>query len=141
VSSLHETGELGGRKKGDVARSPPPNDYGFLLIHHPIENAGQIFTEAGVRRFTRHEAPNSYCTAFLYGSEVRHSLRHQVYARRRMLSQADLRYRSVLRLFWTTIGFLGVSVACDLSLRFKLAPAHVPIRSADTPAKLPVHAP
>jgi hypothetical protein len=68
VCSFHETGEFGGRKKGDVARSPPPNDHGFLLVHHLIENAGQILTEAGVRGFTRHEAPNWYCTAFLYGS-------------------------------------------------------------------------
>jgi hypothetical protein len=68
VCSFHETGEFAGRKKGDVTRSSAPNDYGFLLIHHPIENAGQVFTEAGVRRFTRHEAPNSYCTALLYGS-------------------------------------------------------------------------
>ena len=67
MCSFQESGEFGGRKKGDVARSPPPNDHGFLLVHHPIENAGQIFTEAGVRRFTRHEAPNWYCTAFLYG--------------------------------------------------------------------------
>jgi hypothetical protein len=68
VCGFYEAGEFGGWKKGDVARPPPPNDYRFLPIHHPIENAGQIFTEAGVRRFTRHEAPNSYCTAFLYGS-------------------------------------------------------------------------
>ena len=68
MCSFHETGEFGGRKKGDVARSPPPNDHGFLLVHHLIENAGQILTEAGVRGFTRHEAPNWYCTAFLYGS-------------------------------------------------------------------------
>jgi hypothetical protein len=68
VCRFHETGEFGGRKKGDVARSPPPNDHGFLLVHDLIENAGQIFTEAGVRRFTRHDAPNWYCTVFLYGS-------------------------------------------------------------------------
>jgi hypothetical protein len=68
VCSFHETGEFRGGKKGDVARSPPPNDHGFLLVNYLIENAGQIFTEAGVRRFTRHEAPNWYCTAFLYGN-------------------------------------------------------------------------
>ena len=68
MCSFHETGEFGGRKEGDVARAPPPNDHGFLLVHHLIENAGQICTEAGVRRFTRHEAPNWYCTVFLYGS-------------------------------------------------------------------------
>lgn len=69
MCSFHETGEFRGRKKGDVARSPPPNDNGFLLVHYPIENAGQILTEAGVRRFTWHEAPNEYCTVFLYGRE------------------------------------------------------------------------
>jgi len=48
VSSFHETGEFGGRKKGDIARSPPPGDHGFLLVHHLIENPGQILTVAGV---------------------------------------------------------------------------------------------
>jgi len=67
VRSLDETGEFGGRKKGDVARSPPPNDYGFLLIHYLIENTGKILTEVGVGCFTRHEAPKSYCTGILYG--------------------------------------------------------------------------
>jgi hypothetical protein len=60
VCSFYEPGEFGGRKKGDAARSPPPNDHGFLLVHYLIENGGQIFTKAGVRRFTRHEAPNRY---------------------------------------------------------------------------------
>ena len=78
MRSLYETGEFGGRKEGDIARAPPPNDHGLLLVHHPIENAGQIFTEAGVRRFTRHEAPH----LVLYSIPVRkrrsaHSLRHQ----------------------------------------------------------------
>jgi hypothetical protein len=59
VYSFHETGEFGGRKNCDVSRSPPPDNYGFLLVHHLIENAGQIFTEAGVRRFTRHKATQS----------------------------------------------------------------------------------
>ena len=68
MCSFHETGEFGGREKGDVACSPPPNDHGFLLVHHLIENTGQILTKAGVRRFKRHEAPNWYCTAFLYGN-------------------------------------------------------------------------
>ncbi len=68
MGSFHETGEFGGRKKGDVARSASPNNHGFLLVDYLIENAGQILTEAGVRRFTRHAAPNWYCTAFLYGS-------------------------------------------------------------------------
>jgi hypothetical protein len=35
--SLHEAGECGGRKKGDIARSTPANDHDFLLVHHPIE--------------------------------------------------------------------------------------------------------
>ena len=67
MCSFHETGELGGRKQGDVARSAPPNDHGFLLVHHLIENPGQIFTKAGVRRFTRHEAPQ----LLLYSIPVR----------------------------------------------------------------------
>jgi len=94
VCSFHETGEFGGRKKGDVARSPPPNDHGFLLVHHSIENAGQIYTEACVRRFTRHESPNSYCTAFLYGhgDHIIDGPDIKFYARRANLSsQADLR--------------------------------------------------
>jgi len=70
VRSLNETGEFAGRKKSDVACTPPPDDHGFLLVHDLIENAGQILTEAAVRRFTRHGAPNWYCTAFLYGSEA-----------------------------------------------------------------------
>ena len=68
MCSFHETGEFGGRKKGNVARSPPPNNHDFLLVHYLIENAGQILPEAGVRRFTRHEAPNWYCTVILYGN-------------------------------------------------------------------------
>jgi len=92
VCRFDETGEFGGRKKGDVARSPPPNDHGFLLIHYLIENTGQVFTEAGVRRFSRHDAPNRYCTAFLYGVEAKHPLRHQVHARCPNLpAQADFR--------------------------------------------------
>ena len=93
MCSFHETGEFGGRKKGDVARSPPPNDHGFLLVHHSIENAGQIYTEACVRRFTRHESPNSYCTAFLYGhgDHIIDGRDIKFYARRANLSsQADL---------------------------------------------------
>jgi hypothetical protein len=67
VGSFHETCEFGGRKKSDVARSPPSNDHGLLLVHNLIENASQIFTKAGVCRFTRHEVPKEYRTAFLYG--------------------------------------------------------------------------
>jgi hypothetical protein len=75
MGSFHETGEFGGRKKGDVARSTPANDHGFLPVHNLMENAGQIFTEAGVRGFTRHEAPNWYfvqdsCTEARGGSGV-----------------------------------------------------------------------
>ncbi len=38
-----ETSEFGGGKTRDVARSPPPNDHRFLLVHYAVENAGQIF--------------------------------------------------------------------------------------------------
>ena len=119
MCSFQKTGEFGGRKKGDVARSPPPDDHGFLLVHHLIQNAGQIFTEPGVRRFTRHEAPNWYCTVFLYGKrgseDSLDSLRHQVYPRRpTVLSQADFPFliwtgsshnrRHYVRLNWCRLG-------------------------------------
>ena len=89
---FHETGEFGGGKKRDVARSPPPNNHGFLLVHHLVEHASQIFTEPGVRCFTRHEAPDWYCTAFLYG-DGGHAFVHTsgLCEPQNLLPRADLR--------------------------------------------------
>jgi hypothetical protein len=36
------------------------------LVYHLIQNAGQVFTEARIRRFNRHRTPCLYCTVFLY---------------------------------------------------------------------------
>ena len=70
VSGLDEPGKFAGGKEGNVAGSPASNDHRFLLVHDLIENAGQVFTEARVRRFSRHRTPFSYCTAFLYARRL-----------------------------------------------------------------------
>jgi hypothetical protein len=54
VRSFHETGELGCRNQGDVARPSSSYDYSVLLINHLIEHGGQVLTETAVRRFTKH---------------------------------------------------------------------------------------
>jgi hypothetical protein len=67
VGGLDEPSELAGGNEGHIARTSAPDDNGFLLVYHLIQNAGQVCTEARIRRFNRHRTPCLYCTAFLYG--------------------------------------------------------------------------
>ena len=67
MSGFDESGKLAGGNEGNITRSPAPDDNGFLLIHHPVENTGQVFTETCICRFSRHPLPirivRCFCTA------------------------------------------------------------------------------
>jgi len=66
MCGLHKSCQLGCRNQSDVARPSSPNDYGFLLIDHPVEHSSQVLAKTRICRFTRHEIPNP-----LYSSPVR----------------------------------------------------------------------
>ena len=59
MRSFQEASEFGGRKQSDVAGSPSPDNHHILLVHHLVENAGEIFTQTGICCFPGHHAPQS----------------------------------------------------------------------------------
>jgi hypothetical protein len=59
MRSFQEAGELGGWKQSDVAGSPSPDNHRILLVHHLVENAGEIFTQTRICCFSGHHAPQS----------------------------------------------------------------------------------
>jgi len=70
MCSFQEASEFGGRKQGDVAGSPSPDNHRILLVHHLVENAGEIFTQARVCSFPGHHTPQFV----LYSIPVREHL-------------------------------------------------------------------
>jgi hypothetical protein len=59
MRSFQEASKFGGRKQSHVAGSPSPDNHHILVIHHLIENAGEVFTQTRVCRFPGHHAPQS----------------------------------------------------------------------------------
>ena len=55
VRGLYEPRELAGRNEGDITRASAPDNNRFLLVYNLIQNTCQVLTEAGIRRFNRHE--------------------------------------------------------------------------------------
>jgi len=57
MRSLQEAGEFGGRKQSHVAGPPSPDNHCILLIHHFIENTGEVCTQTRVCCFPGHHGP------------------------------------------------------------------------------------
>jgi hypothetical protein len=55
------------RDESNVPRAFTANNDNFLLIDNPIQNGGQVFTQAAVHGFSRHQSSLST----LYGIPVR----------------------------------------------------------------------
>ena len=57
MRSFQEASEFGGRKQSDVAGSPSPDNHRILLVHHLVENAGEVLTQTRICCFSGHHAP------------------------------------------------------------------------------------
>lgn len=57
VRGLNQPGEFIGRNESNVSRAFASNDYSFLLVDNPVQNAGQILTQTCVCGLSCHLPP------------------------------------------------------------------------------------
>jgi hypothetical protein len=54
MSGFEQSGKLTGWYESDVTPAAAPDDEGFLLVYHPVQQAGEVLTQARTRGLKSH---------------------------------------------------------------------------------------